>query len=329
MREKFATRSPWPNSWTAKVAARLDLNVTQRDWTCHQSEALRLAEDALMNLAEGTQRPGVPSGIRDLDDSLGGFHDGDLIVVAARPAQGKTAFALNAMLAADCAVGMISGEQGRDQLGMRLLAISGPISLHRMRTAKLHDEEWARLATAAAAAKNKPIWFYDKPAPRIDEVERQARTWKFEHDIGILFVDYLQKLRGGEGENFRLQIGDICTRLKDLARELGIPVIALAQVKREVENRPMGSDGLGRMPYMGDIAEAAIIEQEADQIITLYRPEVYDEDPRYRGIAYANICKNRHGPVGHKALSWRGEYLKFGDLARQEQQFQDRWSRTA
>lgn len=308
------------------IRALMDLTREQKDFVCHQTEAMTQAMSALLAVADGSRVPGVATGIRDIDEALGGMHNGDLIAVPARPAMGKTAYMLNTALAADVPVGIFSGEQGREQIGMRILAIKGPVSLHRMRTAKLYDDEWSRVNTVINAARDRQIWIYDKPAPTIDDIERQGRAWKFHRNIGVLFVDYLQKIRGGEGENFRLQVGDICVRLKNLARELDIPVVALAQVKREVETRPMGPDGLGRMPYMSDIAEAAIIEQESDQIITLYRPEVYDDAPQFKGVAYANICKNRHGPVGHKAIAWRGEYLQFGDLARTEAQFQDRWS---
>src|SRR5690606_33492053 len=228
--------------------------------------------------------------------------------------------------AANCGVGIFSGEQGRSQIGMRMMAIDGPVSLHKMRTAKLKDEEWERVSRVMNEARNKPIWIYDRPAPTLDEIVAQARSWKFHNNIGIVMIDYLQKIRGGQGENFRLLTGDIAVTLKNLARELKIPVVALAQVNRSVESRPMGDDGMGRMPYMSDIAEASIIEQEADQIITLYRPEVYDDAPQFKGLAFANVCKNRHGPVGHIELSWRGEFLKFGDLAKQEMQIRDRWS---
>lgn len=306
----------------------IQLSTTDQNHACHVLDAMRGAIDELAKIGDG-EIPGVRTGMTDLDASLGGMHDEDLIVIAARPAMGKTAFMLNLAASADRGVGIFSGEQGRAQLGMRLISIEGPVSLHRMRTAKLQPEEWTRLTAVMNAARDKPIWIYDKPAPTIAEIVSQARAWKFHNNIGVVMIDYLQKIRGGSGENFRLQVGDITTQLKDLARELKIPVIALAQVKREVEGRPMGPDGMGRMPYMSDIAEASIIEQEADQIITLYRPEVYDDQPAYKGLAYANACKNRHGPVGHIKLSWRGEYLKFGDLAKTEMQYEDRWSANA
>lgn len=310
------------------IRALMELGVTSVNHGCHVSEAIKLAVDELEAITAG-KPPGIRTGIRDLDDMLGGLHNEDLIVVGARPAMGKTAFMLNLACAADAGVGIISGEQGRAQIGMRLFSMEGPVSLHRMRIGKLDDEEWSRIATVMGEMKGRPIWIYDRPSPSIDEIVSQARAWKFHNNIGLLMVDYLQIIRGGHGQDFRLQVGDITQQLKDLARELKIPVVALAQVKREVESRPMGDDGLGRMPYMADIAESAWIEQIADQIGTLYRPEVYDDIPQYKGVAYFNACKNRHGPVGHKALSWRGEYLKFGDLARTEMAQQDRWSRAS
>jgi replicative DNA helicase len=308
---------------TEAIRALMLLTSVEKDWVCHQFEAAQEAVDEMQRATEGGL-VGVTSGVRDIDDMLGGFHDGDLIVVGARPAMGKTAFMLNLAAGSDRPVGIISGEQGRAQIGMRLMAINGGIGLHQMRTGALTNDEWARVSRTMGQMKDRPVWMFDKPAPTIDEVVQQARAWKFDQNIGILMVDYLQKLRGGNGENFRLQVGDIAAQLKDLARELKIPVVALAQVKREVEGRPMGDDGMGRMPHMSDLAESGVIEMEADVIGTLYRPEVYDDSPQYHGIAYFNIDKNRHGPVGHKCLSWRGEFLKFSDLARQEAR--DQWS---
>lgn len=302
----------------------IELSSVNREHSCHISDAVKAACDDLTAIVDG-KPPGVMTGMRDLDEALGGMHDEDLIVVGARPAMGKTAFMLNVALAAKVGVGVISGEQGRAQIGMRAFAMQGPVSLHHMRIGKLDDEEWSRVSTAIGYLRTRPFWLNDKPAPTIDDIVSQARAWKFHNNIGMLMIDYLQKIRGGQGQDFRLQVGDIAVQLKNLARELKIPVVALAQVKREVENRTLGQDGLGRMPYMSDLAEAGIIEQEADQVITLYRPEVYDDSLQYQGIAYTNICKNRHGPVGHKVVSWRGEYLKFGDLAHQELR-QDRWS---
>lgn len=300
----------------------IELTKGAQDFTCDLHTAMT---DAI-GLMDGSM-PSLSTGLKDLDAMIGGLHDEDLIVVGARPAMGKTAFMLNLALSAKGAVGIISGEQGRAQIGMRCIAIGHHVSLHGMRMATLSDLEWSRVTDAIQAARDKQIWLYDKPAPTIDEVVRQARSWKYERGIKVLMVDYLQKLRGGEGEAFRLQLGDVIARLKDLGRELRIPIVVLAQVKREVEARPMHDDGLGRMPFAADMAESSVIEQEADQIMTLYRPEVYaSDDPRFRGMAYVNVCKNRHGPIGHSQVVWRGEFLQFADLAHHETAYQDRWT---
>lgn len=293
------------------------LTSTDKNHACHVVDALNGAIDELDKIQDG-QPSGIMTGIRDLDESLGGLHKQDLVIVAARPAMGKTAWMLNVACAGRGPMGIISGEQGRVQIGMRMIAIDGSVNLHHMRTAKLGDDEWSRVSKAINACKEKPIWIYDKPGPTLEEIISQARQWRFNQRIELLMIDYLQKIRGGDGKDFRLQIGDIAVQLKNLARELDIPIVALAQVKREVESRPMGEDGMGRMPYMGDIAESAIIEHEADQVITLYRPEVYEQAPQLKGVAYVNICKNRHGPDGFKRIHWRGEHVKFSDSARVE-----------
>lgn len=287
------------------------LTQTARNHSCTLSEAMDDAFDALA----GESTAATSTGIRDLDDALGGFRSSDLIIVGARPAMGKTAFLLNLALASKVPVGIISGEQGREQIGMRCIAIDGQVSLHHMRTRKVDDASWVRITAAMNAAKDRRIFINDRPAPSIDDIVRQARAWKFERGIGVLMVDYLQKIQGGAGDSMRERIGSIASRLKDLARELEIPVAVMAQCKREVESRPMDQDGMGRMPGMADIAESSIIEQEADQILTLYRPKVYSDLPQFDGLAIVNICKNRHGPIGFKRISWRGEFLQFSDLA--------------
>lgn len=301
------------------IRALMELNQTGKSWSCKLADTLGSAMDEIDRLHQAGGKPvGLPTSIRDLDEKLGGMHKGDLIVVPARPAMGKTAFALNTLLGCQAPGGMISGEQGRLQIALRMIAIRGQASLHNMRLGRIEDHEWSRINGAISALQLAPIWLFDKPAPTIDEIERQARRWKYENAIEVLMVDYIQKIEGGYGRDKRLQVGDVVSRLKNLARELDIPVVALAQVNREVEKRPLGEDGMGRMPFMGDVAESAIIEMEADQILTLYRPEVYSDQASHKGLAVVNICKNRHGPTGVIDIAWRGEYLQFGDLARNE-----------
>jgi replicative DNA helicase len=256
--------------------------------------------------------PVVPSGFKDIDKFLGGLHGGDLIVVAARPAMGKTAFGLNLLRHACDAgrvVGMISGEQGREQIAQRMLALKGDISLARMRARSLDDSDWSRISTSMSAVKDYKLLIDDLPRPRLFDCISIARSWKHAHGLELLVVDYLQLIQA-QGDGFRLQVGEVAQGLKALARELEIPVVVLAQVKREVESRPLG-DGMGRLPYMGDIAESSIIEQAADQILTLYRPAVYPEAKKPEGEAWLNVAKNRHGKTGLIPMTWRGHSLRF------------------
>jgi replicative DNA helicase len=302
------------------IRSLMDLNQSAKSWSCRISEALGQAIDEIDAYHQnGGKAIGLPTGIRDLDEKLGGMHRSDLIVVGARPAMGKTAFMLNTALGCGSQVGIISGEQGRLQIALRLIGIRGQVKLHNMRLGRVDDHEWERITGAVSALQVAPIWVFDKPAPTIDEIERQARRWKYENGIKVLMVDYIQKIEGGAGRDKRLQVGDVVSRLKNLARELDMPVLALAQLNREVEKRTLGEDGMGRMGFMGDFAESAIIEMESDQCFTLYRPEVYIPEQRFKGLAVINICKNRHGPIGMIDVAWRGEYLQFGDLAHAEE----------
>lgn len=304
------------------IRALMDLNQTASSWSCKISEVLGDAIDEIDRCHQNGGKPvGLITGIRDLDDKMGGMHKSDLIVVGARPAMGKTAYMLNTALGCRAPVGIISGEQGRLQIALRMIGIRGQVSVHNMRVGRIDDAEFARISDAITALHAAPVWIFDRPAPTIEQIERQARRWKYENSIEVLMVDYIQKIEGGAGKDKRLQVGDVVSRLKNLARELDIPVLALAQVKREVEQRNMGENGMGRMPYMSDIAESAIVEMEADQVYTLYRPEAYSDEQRFKGLAVINACKNRHGPVGAIDVAWRGEYLQFGDLANQE----DNW----
>lgn len=295
------------------------LMESKTDWTCHQYEAMQSAMDYMQKIASG--EVGVSYGLRDVDDRIGGMQPEDLIVVGARPAMGKTAFMLNVAIGADVPTGIISGEQGRSQLGMRFISINGHVALHRMRKGILGDDEYARVTAVLNRLRDKPVWMFDKPGPSLDDIKRQARAWKFEKGIKLLMVDYLQKIKGGRGHTRDQEITDVASELKNLARELQIPVLALAQVNRGVEQYDLGANGLGRMPSMGDLRESGGIEAEADAVLTLYRPGVYlPDEPQHRGVAYINVCKSRHGPVGHVPVAWRGEFLQFGDLASTERE---------
>jgi len=287
----------------------MQLNTTSKVYNYHISEALNTAITELEKAVKSEgKHTGLPTGIEELDKITGGMHKTDLIVVGARPAMGKTALLLNLMSRDEsiCS-GICSSEQGHSQIGSRFLSIHGSVNGARMRAGELDDEEWSKLGNAVGLLKDRNIWINDKPGMSIADIERQARKWRHENQINALGVDYLQKIKH---EDMRMptheRIGDITMRLKDLAKELDLPVVALAQVNRKVEER---SD---KRPGMSDIKDSGIIEQEADQIMTVYREQVYDEnaDPLMCEIG---LKKNRHGPIGTIRVVWQGKYMQFNN----------------
>lgn len=251
---------------------------------------------------------GVTTGLKDLDDCLGGLHKSDLIVIGARPAVGKTALLITLADNAGVPVGIISGEQGRAQVGLRLIAKGGRLNAYRLRLGKVEDQDWPRLTNAAEIISNKHIWINDKPNPSIEDLMRQARKWKFQYGIQALYVDYIQRIRALPRAPRHEQVGYVALSLKELARELDIPVIALAQVNRSVEERE------NKRPGMGDLKDSGSIEQEADTIVTLYRDEVYNDSSDQMGIAELDVKKNRHGPTGLIKCLWKAESMTFHNL---------------
>lgn len=273
-------------------------------------EAVRAAiEDmeAALDAKDGLR--GITSGLKALDSHLGGWQRGDLSVIGARPAMGKTALMLHFAAAAGVPLGMVSAEQPAYQIAQRHASTLGRVALSNIRRGKLDDMDHQRLATALTKLNRMKYWVYDRSGPSIAEVERQARRWRHKHGIEILFLDYIQRIQG-DGDRRHEQVGDVVRRLKTLARDLEIPVVALSQVGRQVETRA------NRRPGMADLSDSSEIEKEADQIMTLYRDEVYDPNSPDAGIAEIYICKNRHGYTGTVRVQWAGEFVQFGDLAR-------------
>lgn len=294
----------------AAVRDLIGLGMTRKVHEYGIKQVLSVAVDQIDEAFQNSGTlTGVPSGLEDLDKSLGGFHPGDLIVIGARPAAGKTAFMLN--IADRCGVpcGIISGEQGHDQIGFRLLSMNSGVSVHHMRTGKVTDDGWPRITSAVSHMVNRSLWVNDKSNPSIDDVMRQARKWHHNNGIKILLIDYLQKLRGNPKHEKRVQVAEAAACLKELARDLQIPVVVLAQVNRGVEARA------NKRPMMSDLKESGEIEQEADQILTLYRDEVYDENSKDAGICEVSVCKNRHGPTGIIRVIWRADLMRFDNYA--------------
>jgi replicative DNA helicase len=259
---------------------------------------------------------GLETGFRELDKMTAGFQRNDLIIVAARPSVGKTAFALN--IAQNVAtktgenVAIFSLEMGAEQLVMRMLCAEGNINSQRLRTGTLTDEDWGKLTMAMGSLSNAGIYIDDTPGIRISEIRSKCRRLKQEHGLGMVVIDYLQLIQGSgrPGENRQQEVSEISRSLKGLARELEVPVIALSQLSRGVEQRQ------DKRPMMSDIRESGSIEQDADIVAFLYRDDYYDKDTENKDIIEIIIAKQRNGPVGTVELAFVKEYNKFVNLER-------------
>ncbi|MDZ4097885.1 MAG: replicative DNA helicase [Methylophilaceae bacterium] len=275
-----------------QVADRID-QLFQRD---HQSDVT-----------------GIPTGFSDLDSMTSGFQPGDLIIVAGRPSMGKTAFSLNiaenVALDTNKAVAVFSMEMAATQLAMRMIGSVGRLDQHRMRTGRLEDEDWVRLTTALGRLNEAPI-FIDEGAGlnSFDVRARARRLHRQTGELGLIVVDYIQLMSGASGrqsENRATEISEISRSLKSLAKELNVPVVALSQLNRSVEQRP------DKRPVMSDLRESGAIEQDADLILFIYRDEVYNPDTADKGTAEIIIAKQRNGPIGRVRLTFLGEHTRF------------------
>ena len=267
-------------------------------------------EDAAEQL-DGGSAGKVSSGLADVDEKIGGFHNGDLIVVAARPAMGKTAMMINMAMGAGNGkrVGIMSGEQPKIQIGYRMFSTESGVEIGSIRSG-MNDCEHSAMCAAATRLRDNGGRIYEKPAPSIIDICSKAREWKHKYNIDAIYIDYLQRIKPiNKNAPRHEQVGEIAMTLKELARSLDIPVIALAQVNRSVETRP------DKRPNTSDIKDSGTIEQEADQILTLYRDEVYFDDTQDHGIAELDVKKNRHGATGCIRLEWIAKCLKFKGLS--------------
>jgi replicative DNA helicase len=259
----------------------------------------------------GGKLMGIPTGIPKVDARLGGWNDSDLILIGARPAMGKTALMVNfadAAAAAGHTVGVVSGEMSALQYGQRAISMSSNVPAELMRNGQFKEEDWPKLQAAARLLNSRQMRLYDRSAPTIEEVQRVARRWRQELGIGILYIDYLQRIRVRGMSNRAEEVGEAARCLKDLARDLNIPVVCLAQVVRAVEVRE------DKRPGAGDLANSDEATREADQILMLYRDEVYNDNTSERGLAELNCEKNRHGPTGQFILRFDGPTMTFSDM---------------
>jgi len=259
---------------------------------------------------------GIPTGFTELDSMTAGFQRNDLIIVAARPSVGKTAFALNIAQNVGTKAGenvaIFSLEMGAEQLVMRMLCAEGNINAQNLRTGSLTDEDWRKLTMAMGSLSNSGIFIDDTPGIRINEIRSKCRRLKQEHGLGMILIDYLQLIQGSgrSNENRQQEVSEISRSLKALARELEVPVIALSQLSRGVEQRQ------DKRPMMSDIRESGSIEQDADIVAFLYRDDYYDKESENKNIIEIIIAKQRNGPVGTVSLAFVKEYNKFVNLER-------------
>lgn len=302
-----------PEAVNDAIRELMTLGQSAKDFSCRISDALDSAWDEHRQAKEGGL-VGISSGLVDFDRRIGGFRKTMLYVLPARPAMGKTALLINFAINADVPCGIISAEQDKSQIGARSLAIKGTVSADAFQRGNVEPLYQERLSKADSELRNRPIFINDKPGITLTDLIRQAREWRHAHGIQVLFVDYLQKIKETSRDKRHEQVGAVAAALKDLARELEIPVVSLAQVNREVEKHSMtanDTDEMNRMPSMGDIADSSEVEKEADVIATLYRPSVYVDREDWESKAYLNVCKNRHGPIGILKVIWFGEYNQF------------------
>lgn len=257
---------------------------------------------------------GVPTGYRDLDRITSGFQRNDLIIIAARPSVGKTAFALNVAqnvaVNANENVAIFSLEMGAEQLVQRMLCAEGNIDSQRLRTGSLIDEDWGKLTMAMGSLSNAGIYIDDTPGVRVSEIRSKCRRLKQESGLGMIMIDYLQLIQGSANskENRQQEVSEISRSLKALARELNVPLIALSQLSRGVEQRQ------DKRPMMSDLRESGSIEQDADIVGFLYRDDYYDQESEQQNIIEIIISKQRNGPTGTVELAFVKEYNKFVDL---------------
>jgi len=257
---------------------------------------------------------GTPTGFADLDYITAGLHPSDLVIVAARPAMGKSAFALNiatnAAVRANVPVAIFSLEMSKEQMTNRILCSEAMVDSNKVRTGKIEDDDWTKLAEASGALSTSQIFIDDTPGISAMEIRAKCRKLSLEKGLGLVVIDYIQLVQGSNKKNGsrEQEISEISRSLKILAKEIGAPVIALSQLSRSVEQRP------DHRPMLSDLRESGAIEQDADIVMFLYRDDYYNEDSEKKNIAEVILAKHRAGSTGTVELAWLGSYTKFANL---------------
>jgi replicative DNA helicase len=298
-----------------KVFAIADQGMRSGSTFIPIQQAIKISIEKLQELAEHEgDITGIPTGFRDFDEKTAGLQDSDLIIVAGRPSMGKTTLAMNiaesAAIKHEVAVAIFSMEMSAEQLVRRMFSSLGQIDQNKLRNGKLDDLDWPKLTSAMNLLHKSRIFIDETPSLSPAELRARARRLKREHDIGLIVVDYLQLMAvPGTRENRATEIAEISRSLKAIAKELHLPVIALSQLNRALEQRP------NKRPVMADLRESGSIEQDADLIVFIYREEVYNPDTPEKGKAEIIIGKHRNGPTGTVVLTFQGHWLRFLNYA--------------
>ncbi len=296
-------------------------NVTQRRDSGEFVPIRQIVVNALNKIATASRNTGTVTGIAtgftDLDYDTSGFQPSDLILIAARPSMGKTAFALNIAeymaFRNNITAAIFSLEMSKEQLVNRLFAMESHVEAQNLRTGKMSDGDWEALIDSADLIGGSNLIIDDTPGISVQEMRSKCRKYKMEHNLGIIFIDYLQLMSGGGtrgSESRQQEISDISRSLKALAREINVPVVALSQLSRAVEQRP------DHRPMLSDLRESGAIEQDADMVMFIYRDDYYNHDTEKKGIAEIIIAKQRNGPIGTVELLWMPQFTKFANLER-------------
>lgn len=278
----------------------------------------KVLEEVMVRVAELVENPssvtGVATGFTELDEKTSGLQPADLIIVAGRPSMGKTAFAMNlveqAAISGNVAVGVFSLEMPAPQLAMRMLSSLGRVDQHKVRTGRLADDDWPRISSALSMLNDTKIFIDDTAGLSPTELRARCRRLSREHPLGLIVIDYLQLMSvHGSSENRATEISEISRSLKALAKEINVPVVALSQLNRSLEQRN------DKRPVMSDLRESGAIEQDADVILFIYRDEVYNENSEHKGTAEIIIGKQRNGPIGKVTLTFLGQHTRFENFA--------------
>ena len=302
-------------------AEKLVFDISERDGRSNAGftsiqELLTRSINRIDELYESKESiTGIPTGFTDLDEMTSGLQRGDLVIVAGRPSMGKTSFAMNiaeyVAVEKQLPVGIFSMEMPGEQLAMRMLSSLGRINSNKVRTGRLADEDWPRLNNAVGLLDKACMYIDDSAGLNCMDLRSRARRMVAEHnDLGLIVVDYLQLMQSSESnENRATEIAGITRALKILAKELNVPVLAVSQLNRSLEQRP------NKRPVMSDLRESGAIEQDADVIFFIYRDEVYNDETDQKGVAEVIISKQRNGPIGTTKLTFRGEFTRFENFA--------------